>query len=212
MEVESLPEEQHRSHPDVLRQNDDESFGLVKNGALGLKLSPSVLCRKIVCPAYLAAPFDPESRLRFLGLHAMAMLQVIKRHIQQGFRLLSVEKYVNGSRIDLEFQKPNGGVRLNEVKSKRELGEVDKIQAALYSNGSHDEVVLSNSQRDVMLSPEYIEEVRQRAEATRTLLLDHADIAARSYKPSHDICRHCANHDCPFLPGRMALKETVPGA
>jgi hypothetical protein len=129
------------------------------------------------------------------------MLQVIKRHIKSGFRLLSIEKYVNGSRIDLEFLRPDGGLRINEVKSKRELGEVDRIQAALYSDGSRSyEVVVSSRATDVVLPSEYVEEIHRRAEATRIFLLDHPDLAANSFNPNADICRTCANNHCPFLP------------
>jgi hypothetical protein len=164
------------------------------------KLSPSNLARLILCPAYIGAPFDPESRLKFQGLHAIAVLRVIARHIKQGFLLKSLERRGRGFRIDLEFQKPDGKIRIHEVKSARELSEVHRIQAALYwENGRCDEVVLSNGTTDEVLASEYIEEVRRRAEATRRLLRDSPERAANSFTPNPCVCRTCTNHRCPFL-------------
>jgi len=171
-------------------------------------LSPSRLARLVICPAYIGAPFDHENRLRFQGLHAIAVLRVIARHIKQGFLLKSLERRGRGFRIDLEFQKPDGKIRIHEVKSARELTEVHRIQAALYwENGRCDEVVLSNGTTDVVLASEYIEEVHRQAEATRRLLRDTPEKAAISFTPNPCVCRTCANHRCPFL----SIKDANPG-
>jgi len=172
------------------------------------KLSPSNLARLIICPAYLAAPFDNESRLRFQGLHAIAVLRVIARHIKQGFQLKSLERRGRGFRIDLEFLASDGRVRVSEVKSARNLNEVHRIQAALYwHEGTHDEVVLSNGTTDIALAREYVEEVHRRAETTRRFLMQNPDRAAVSFRPSSCVCRICANYHCPFLPKKEAADQ-----
>jgi hypothetical protein len=164
------------------------------------KLSPSSLARLILCPAYIGAPFDQENRLKFQGLHAIAVLRVIARHIKQGFLLKSVERRGRGLRIDLEFQKPDGKIRVHEVKSARELTEVHRIQAALYwdGDGNH-EIVLSNGSMDIVLPQEYLEKVHQQAEATRVFLREHPSEAAVAFRPDPCVCRYCGNASCPFL-------------
>jgi len=168
-------------------------------------LSPSRLARLVICPAYIAAPFDEENRLKFQGLHAIAVLRVIARHLKQGFLLKSVERRGRGLRIDLEFQKPDGKIRVHEVKSARELTEVHKIQAALYwdGDGNH-EVVLSNGSTDVVLPQEYLEKVHREAEATMAFLRDFPDEATIAFRPNPAVCRYCANDQCTFLAGRLA--------
>jgi len=170
-----------------------------------LRLSPSNLSRLIICPAYIAAPFDEENRLKFQGLHALAMLRVIARHLKQGFQLKSVERSENRVRIDLEFQSPDGRDRLHEVKSARELTDVHKIQAALYWNGDgNHEVVLSNGSKDIVLPREYLEKVHREAEATTAFLRDFPDEATIAFRPNPTVCRYCANDQCTFLVGRLA--------
>ena len=170
-----------------------------------LRLSPSNLSRLIICPAYIAAPFDEENRLKFQGLHALAMLRVIARHLKQGFQLKSVERSENRVRIDLEFQSPDGRDRLHEVKSARELTDVHKIQAALYWNGDgNHEVVLSNGSKDIVLPREYLEKVHREAEATTAFLRDFPDEATIAFRPNPTVCRYCANDQCTFLAGRLA--------
>jgi len=165
-----------------------------------MRPSPSSLARLIICPAYIGAPFDEENRLKFQGLHAIAVLRVIARHIKQGFLLKSVERRGRGLRIDLEFQKPDGKIRVHEVKSARELTQVHKIQAALYwdGDGNH-EIVLSNGSTDIVLPQEYLEEVHRQAETTRAFLRDRPNDAAVAFRPDPCVCRYCGNASCPFL-------------
>jgi hypothetical protein len=172
--------------------------------AVKKRLSPSILARLIICPAYIPAPFDNESRIRLQGLHAMTILRVISRHIKNGFQLKSLERRGKGFRIDLEFQRPDGWIRVSEVKSARELTEVHRIQAALYSeNRSNEEVVVSNGTTDIALSREYIEEIRRQAEATRRFLMDCPNEAVASFRPNSCVCHTCANTSCPFHRSRI---------
>jgi len=124
--------------------------------------------------------------------------------------LKSLERRGKGFTVDLEFQRPDGKVRVNEVKSARELTEVHRIQAALYwQNGGYDEVVLSNGAIDVALSHEYIEKVHRQAEATIHFLGDNPDEASISFRPNSCICHICAKMTCPYLPIKDRRGEAV---
>jgi hypothetical protein len=169
-----------------------------------VRLSPSSLARHILCPAYVAAPFNKADRFRFQAWHAITVLKVISRHLKHGYQLRGIERAGNGFRIDLLFESPSGELRLGEVKSARELRDVHRIQAALYWRPECDEVVLSNSQTDVVLSLEYVQSVQEQARATKDLLLNHPEIAARSFNPNADICPTCANLHCRFWLGRSS--------
>jgi hypothetical protein len=164
-----------------------------------LSLPPSLLSKKIVCPAYVPAAFDKEARFRFLAYHSLAVLKVIKRHLKLGFALRGIElRNGSGYRNDIVFTSPDGGFRTVEVKSGRQLSEVDRIQGALYWSPDAGEVVVSNANDDVVLTPEYINDIQNRARLTRTLLTEHPDTASSTFNPQPRVCRICANTRCPF--------------
>lgn len=168
--------------------------------SMSLRIPPSLLARKIVCPAYFPRPFPEDARLRFLGMHAMTALRVIRRHLGLGYQLREIEKRGNGCRADLVFQDASGRLRVCEVKSAKVLTRLHHIQTALYSNRDYDEVVLSNRETDIQLTRDYIESVLHQAQTTRELLINHAQEAASTFRPGEDICRTCANQRCSFLP------------
>ncbi len=145
------------------------------------------------------APFDAEQRFRFQSLHANAMIRVIARHLASGYRLKGVETGGRGYRVDLLFESPSGRTRLSEVKSSKRIRAVHRIQAALYPHPGVDEVAVSNSQDDEIIGQGFIEEMRNRAEQTSTLLNSDPIRAATTYKPNEDCCYICANETCPFL-------------
>jgi len=165
-----------------------------------VRLSPSALARKMICPAYVPRPFPEDARLRFLGLHAMAALRVIRRHLGLGYRLTDIEKRGNGCRADLVFQDASGRLRVCEVKSAKVLTRLHHIQTALYSSRDYDEVVLSNRETDIQLTRDYIESILRQAQTTRELLINHAQEAASTFRPNEYVCRTCANERCSFLP------------
>ncbi len=158
---------------------------------------PSLLARKILCPAYVSAPFSMENASKFHGLHATAALRVIARHLKLGYKLDAIEKRGTGFRIDLIFVDPTDKTRLVEVKSANKLREVHKLQAALYPNDQN-ELVLSNRHEDIVLDDQFIWEARERARLTRELLAKDPKKAAVNYKPHEDVCYTCANESCPF--------------
>jgi hypothetical protein len=163
------------------------------------KISPSLLARKILCPAYVPAPLLAEDRLRFLGFHAMATLQVIGRHLRTGYCLKAIEKWGNGFRIDLVFESSTGRIRRSEVKSAKQITEVHRIQAALYWDPTCDEIVVSNGETDIVLTDEYIQSTQRKAKITLALLTNHPQVAASTFKPNPALCRICANSSCLFL-------------
>jgi hypothetical protein len=169
-----------------------------------MKVSPSLLARKILCMGYVPAPFREADRLKFQGLHAMATIRVIARHLQLGYRLMEVERGGGGYRIDLLFESiSTGRRRLNEVKSSKTIREVHRIQAALYAalavHMNIDEIAVSNKEIDEILSSDFIEEVERRAQFTRQLLITDPVTATSTYTAHEDCCYICENRSCPFL-------------
>ncbi len=168
------------------------------------------MSKKLLCTAFVAAPFDPENAIRFHQLHAVAAMRTISRHLRAGFKLDSVEKPGRGCRTDLVFTKPDVGIRLAEVKSSNKIREIHKLQAALYENERYDQIVVSNKHEDIILSPEYVMEVRARAHRVREFLARHPDKAAVAYTPNSEICRFCINESCPFIGANKQDKENPP--
>ena len=159
---------------------------------------PSLLARKILCTAYVSAPFDAASASKFHGFHASAAIRVISRHLKMGYKLDSIEKRGVGFRTDLVFTKTDVGSRLVEVKSANKLREVHRLQAALYPNDRYNEIVVSNRHEDSVLTPEFISQARGRANVARQMLSQNPDKAAVKYTPHEDVCYTCANEACPF--------------
>jgi hypothetical protein len=163
------------------------------------KLPPSLLSKKILCSAYLPAPFDSEARSRFQAYHSFALVKVIKRHLKLGFTLRGIEvRNGDGYRNDVVFTGPDGKLRTVEVKSAKQLTEVHRIQGALYWSSNAGEIVVSNANEDIILTQEYINDVQNKAQLTRTLLTQRPDIASSTFNPQPEICRICANMPCPF--------------
>lgn len=161
--------------------------------------TPSLLSKKILCPAYRPSPFDKNQINKFLGFHATTAVSVIARHIKKGYTLKDIEKRFRGLRIDLVFETPTGRTRIVEVKSSREIREVHKIQAALYGKHFGDEVVVSNRNQDVILDPGFIYATNNEAYEVREFLATDPKKAAVTYRPHKDACYTCGNTACPFL-------------
>lgn len=160
---------------------------------------PSLLAKKILCPAFLPAPFDTKNTLAFQGRHAATAMKVIGRHLRMGYKLRSVEKQGNGFRIDLIFDTPSGERRLVEVKSAKEINTLHRLQAALYYSREFNEVVVSNRETDVVLNQDFIIEANNRAENVRMLLMDDPKKASTTYLPHRSLCKNCSNDSCPFF-------------
>jgi hypothetical protein len=179
--------------------------------SLTLNLPPSLVSKKIICLAYVAAPFDSKDRFRFQALHAFVVLKVVRRHLKLGYKLLAIEQRVNGARIDVAFETPQGKRRMNEVKSAKNLNEVHFNQAALYWSPHWDEVAVSNSEKDVVLTEDLIRTVQHQAEITRQLLISRPDLAAFTFTPNKAVCTTCVNYQCPFVIKRSAVDASSRG-
>jgi len=169
-----------------------------------LKMPPSILSKRILCPAYIPAPFDRTACFKLHALHAMTTITVIARHLKLGYRLMAIEQGGSGYRIDLLFEAISSGrKRLDEVKSSKTIREVHRIQAALYailhSHTDVDEIAVSNKETDEILSSEFIEKVRAQAELTGQFMINDPAGAATAYTPHKDCCYICGNTTCPFL-------------
>jgi hypothetical protein len=85
---------------------------------------------------------------------------------------------------------------MERVKSSREITEADRIQAALYWSPQYDEVVVSNGQTDVLLTVDYIQEVRAAARMVTELLDTQPGLAASRFTPHASARRFCSNRAC----------------
>ncbi len=74
-----------------------------------LKIPPSILSKRILCPAYTPAPFDRANAFKFRALHALTTITVIARHLKLGYRLIAAERGGSGYRIDLLFESTSSG-------------------------------------------------------------------------------------------------------
>ena len=161
----------------------------------GFRLPPSILSKKMICPAYITSPMRNEDRLRFLGFHAMTVQKVIARHLEMGCILEGIESKANRGRVDLIFRHANGKKRQVEVKSGKKIYLYAQYQAALYWNG-RDELVVSNPIEYMLLSQEFIEKAINLAQETETFLTNYPEKATELFKPSSDLCRICGNNKC----------------
>jgi len=163
-----------------------------------LRLSPSLLSKKMVCPAYVPSPMSSKDRFLLMGIHALTVLKVISRHLIQDYNLERIEAKVYNGRIDLIFSRKGDAEKKRrvEVKSAKQIHIYAKYQASLYWNGK-DELVVSNSAADIVLPHEFIEDAIRLAEETDAFIAEHPDEAAKTYRPQEGICRICGKHGCP---------------
>ena|SRR2546425_12366240 len=183
----------------------------VATDQLSATMAPSILAYKILCSGYIPRPFDPSSRFRILGLHALATVSVIRRHLNKGFKLIGIERAGRGFRLDLLFESQTNKIRLVEVKSARILREIHLVQGALYyrPDSGVDEIAVSNRQADQVLTSQYILDVAEKAEKVMNLLRNNPVTAATSYTPNSE-CRYCSNSKCPWLPLANSLNTRTP--
>jgi hypothetical protein len=166
---------------------------------------PSLLAKKLLCLAYLPRPFDKEQLLKFLGLHAMNMLRVLKHYYRSRlWVLLSLEHAVNGCRIDLLLLNlVTGIIRLVEVKTSKLMREVFRIQAALcFPYSGADEAAVSNGETEELLTQSFIHEILAKKKIVEEILTEDPQRAARTYTPDPDACYTCGNMNCPYLQDR----------
>ena len=162
------------------------------------KYPASVMCRKILCSAFEAAPFPEKKRQLFAEKHAYATIRTIKRHLEESYQLIGLETRTETGRRDLIFAGQDGHKRISEVKSGHQITEADKIQAALYWEPGYDEVVVSTRFEDLLLPPTFICKVRVAARLAMELLITQPEVAATKFTPHPAACSYCANKKCAF--------------
>lgn len=177
------------------------------------RLPPSKLAAKILCKGYDPSEFpkggDGE-RLRWK--HSDEMVSVIKHLLATKYLMLDVEVHVNGGRIDLLAQAPDGRRIGFEVKSHQgEIREIDKIQAALYWTPQFDGVAVANRRTILLLTSDYVKKVRAAGNVTQEFLEKQPDLALASYTPHADVCRSCRNQHCPHLQPFFSIRRTSAG-
>lgn len=144
--------------------------------------------------------------------HSDEMKYVIKHLLEAQFQTLGIETPANGGRIDIIAKAPDGRTVGVEVKShKGELRELDKIQAALYFSPQFDGIAVANRRTILMLTPQYVQEVRTAANIVEEALEKQPELARPSYTPHPDICRLCQNYHCPHLNPSFSIRgENAP--
>jgi hypothetical protein len=170
------------------------------------KISPSLLSKKMTCPAFTPSPMSKHDWFHLMGIHALTVLKVITRHLAAGYILERIEAKVNNGRVDLIFGNTIvGRKRRVEVKSAKEIRLYAKYQASLYWNGK-DELVISNSTADIILSSEFMENAIELAEETQAFIAERPEEAAKTFRPHEEVCRICSTC-CPFLPSRESYRN-----
>ena len=140
------------------------------------------------------------------------MKYVMKRMLETGFQILAVEAPVNSGRIDLLAKAPDERKIGVEVKSHQgELRELDKIQGALYWLPQLDGIAVANRRTILLLTPNYVQEVRTAGKVTEEFLEKQPDLASASYTPHEDVCRTCQNHHCPYLKPSFSIRSISAG-
>lgn len=165
-------------------------------------LTPSVLCKKMFCPAFAPKPYltEPlEKRREYDVLARMSVVKTIVRMTKQGYGFVRSEApsgEFNG-RVDLVFQRPNGPETKVEVKSSKHLRPWDIVQGILYHEPGGKIAIASVNE---YLEPEdwLIESVKSAATELNEFIRDSPEEAAKIRLPQAELCIKCADTKCPF--------------
>lgn len=166
------------------------------------KLTPSILCKKLFCPAFVPKPYSREpleKRREYDILAQMSVLKTILKMTKKGYRFVKSEvpsgKF-NG-RVDLVFQRSNEPETRVEVKSAKHLRPWDIVQGILYHEPSSKIAIASINE---LLEPEdwLIESVESAAKELDEFIQEFPDEASEIRLPHAKLCMKCANTKCPF--------------
>jgi hypothetical protein len=165
-------------------------------------LTPSVLCKKLFCPAFVQKPYSSEpleKRREYDVLAQMSVVKTILRMTRMGYRFIESEvpsgKF-NG-RVDLVFQRPDEPETKVEVKSSKHLRPWDIVQGILYHEPSSKIAIASVNE---FLEPEdwLIESVESAARELDKFIQEFPDEASKIRLPHAKLCIKCAETKCPF--------------
>ena len=166
------------------------------------KLAPSILCKKLFCPAFIPKPYSSEpleKRREYDVLAQMSVVKTILKMTKMGYRFVKSEvpsgKF-NG-RVDLVFQRSNEPETKVEVKSAKHLRPWDIVQGILYHD-SNSKIAIASIKE--VLEPEgwLIESVESAARELEEFIQESPNEAAEIRLPHAKLCMKCANTKCPF--------------
>ena len=166
------------------------------------KLTPSILCKKMFCPAFVPKPYSNEpleKRQQYDVLTRMSVLKTIIRMTRMGFQFVESEApsgEFNGI-VDLVFQRSNEPETKVEVKSSKHLRPWDIVQGILYHESGTKIAIASVN--DYLEPDEWlIESVQSAAHELDEFVQEFPDEAAKIRLPHSRLCIKCANTECPF--------------
>jgi hypothetical protein len=165
-------------------------------------LTPSVLCKKLFCPAFVPKPYSNEpleKRQEYDVLARMSVVKTILRMTKLGYRFAGSE-VASGNfsgRVDLVFQRPNEPETKVEVKSSKHLRPWDIVQGILYHE-PHSKIGIA-SINDYLEPEEWlIESVKSAATDLDEFMQEFPEEAAKIKLPHAKLCIKCADVKCPF--------------
>lgn len=163
-------------------------------------LTPSLLSKKLLCPAFLPKPYAAETReLRhqFGILTRMSTIKTIMNLTRKGYRFIQDEEpsgQFTGT-VDLVFESPEGQPVKVEVKSSKFLKQLQIVQSILYHEAGDKIVVASFNE---ILEPDdwLIEPVKSTAAELDQFLQEYPEQATQIHMPHRDLCERCVNSKC----------------
>ena len=166
--------------------------------------TPSMLSKKLLCPAYAARPYmsEPrELRRQFDVLTRMSIIKTIMTMTKKGYRFV-VDEQPSGNfsgTVDLVFEGPDGQPTKVEVKSSKYLKTLQILQSILYHE-TGDKIIVSSLNE--MLEPDdwLIDPVKSTAAELDQFLQEYSEQAKQICVPHRDLCPRCANRECPRRP------------
>jgi hypothetical protein len=166
------------------------------------RLTPSVLCKKLFCPAFVPKPYSCqplEKRQEYDILAQMSVLKTILRMTKLGYRFVASEAPAGkfNGRVDLVFQRANEPETKVEVKSSKHLRLWDIVQGILYHDPSTKVAIASINE---YLEPEewLIESVKSAATELNDFIQQFPKEASKIRLPHAKLCIKCADGECPF--------------
>jgi len=163
-------------------------------------LTPSLLSKKLLCPAFVPKPYEAETReLRqhFGILARMSITKTIMDMTRKGYRFIEDEKpsgQFTGT-VDLVFESPDGRPAKVEVKSSKYLKQMQILQSILYHE-TGDRVLVASFNEVLELSDWLIELVKSTAVELDQFLQEYPEQATQIHVPHRDLCERCVNSEC----------------
>lgn len=166
------------------------------------KLSPSILCKKLFCPAFVPKPYSNEpleKRQEYNVLARMSVVKTILRMTKMGYQFIESEApsgKFNG-KVDLVFRRSNEPETKVEVKSSKHLRPWDIVQGILYHE-PHSKIAIASINE--YLEPEewLIESVESAAIELDDFIQEFPDEAAKIRLPHANLCVKCDDGKCSF--------------